>query len=187
MSSFIDTDEFRNLLYSWPEKAIPYLYEHHYDGLIRIADVHTHDRSLSEDAVQDVFTDIAQRHKELGANQGQPFHAYLIKAVTNRSVTLYQKDLASNIRHTRYYYDNQRISGPEKNVETKIIAAERRSLLKLVIGTLPPRERECILMQTEQNLKVKEIARRLGITPKTVEWNLTEARKKLRKYGTNLE
>jgi RNA polymerase sigma-70 factor, ECF subfamily len=187
MSAFIDTDEFRNTLYSWPQKVIRYLYEDYYDLLLKIADMHTHDRSLSEDAVQEVFTDISQRHRELGRKHDQPFHTYLIRAVTNHAITMYRKNLRSNMRDTRYFYTTQSTSPPEKNAEAKMIAAEKRSLLRIVVGTLPPREQECFLMQTEQNLKVKEIARRMGITPKTVEWHLTNARKKLRKYGPNLE
>lgn len=187
MPAFIDTAEFRNTLYSWHEKIIAYLYENYYDRLVKIADMHTHDRATSEDAVQEVFNDISERHKELGLNHDQSFTTYLIRAVTNHAITLYRRNLRSNLRDTRYFYTIQATSPPERNAEAKMIAADRRSLLKIVIGMLPPREKECFLMQTEQNLKVKEIARRLGITPKAVESNLTNARKRLRKYGPNLE
>ncbi len=187
MSTFIDTPEFRNTLYSWPEKIIAYLYEDYYDRLVKIADMHTHDRATSEDAVQEVFTVISERHRELGKLHDQPFHAFLIKAVTNHSITLYRQGIRNNIRDTRYFYFTQATYFCEKSAEANIIAAEKTSLLKVVVGMLPPRQRECFRMQTEQKLKVKEIARRLGITRKTVEYNLTAARKSLRKYGPNLE
>jgi len=186
MSTFIDTPEFRNLLYSWPEKILAYLYEDYYELLLKIAEMHTHDGATAEDAVQEVFNDIAERHKELGRSYDEPFHKYLIRAVSNHAITLYWKNMRSNIRDTRYYYTTQTTRSAEKNAEEKIIAAEKRSFLKVVVETIPPREKACFLMKNEQNLKVKEIARRLGISAKSVESNITRARRRLKKYGSNL-
>ena len=186
MSATIDNNEFRNLLLSWPEKAIAYLYEYYYDHFLRIADMHTHDRNVSEDAIQEVFTDIAQRHKELGQPSDQHIQTYLIRAVTNYSITLYKKGLSSNIRDTQYFYDNKSVRA-EKNAETRIIASEKRSLLRIAIGTLPPREKECLLMQMDEYLKARQIARRLGLSVKTVEGYLNNARNKLKKYGPHLK
>lgn len=187
MSNFIDTPEFRNTLYSWHEKIIAYLYDDYYDRLVKIADMHTHDHATSEDAVQEVFIDIAQRHKELGRQHDQPFHTYLIRAVTNHAITLYHKNLRGNVRDTQYFYTTQVTTQPEKNAEGEMIAAENRSFLQVVVRLLPPREKACFLMKTEENLKVKEIARRLGISVRSVESNIARARKRLKKYGPNVE
>lgn len=184
MSAPIDNNYFRNLLLSWPEKAIAYLYEYYYGHFLRIADVYTRDRNLSEDALQEVFVDIAHRHKELGQPSDQHIQTYLIRAVTNQSITLYKKNLRSSIRDTQYFYDTES-ARPDKNAED--MASEKRSLLRIAIATLPPRERECLLLQMDEKLKVREIARRLGISVKTVDYYLTSARNKLRKYGPHLK
>lgn len=186
MSAPTKNNDFRNLLLSWPEKAIAYLYEHYYDHFLRIADMHTHDRNMSEDAIQEVFIDIAQRHRELGQPSDQHIQTYLIRAVTNHSITLYKKGLRSNIRDTQYFYDNESARA-EKSADTGLMASEKRSFLRIVIGTLPPREKECLLMQMDEHLRAREIARRLGLSVKTVEGYLSSAHNRIRKYGANLK
>lgn len=186
MSPFIDSEEFRNLLYSWPEKAIRSIYDHSYEDLIRIADMHTHSRMLSEDALQDVFTDVLMRHKEIGRPRGESVTGYLIKAVTNHSISLYRKKTRALGRETEYYYTSAR--GVHENpIESAIISKERQSFLRLIIGTLPPRQKECMLLRIDLEMSTKEIARRLSITKKAVEWNFATARKRLQRFRSQID
>lgn len=181
MAPFIDSEDFRNLLYSWPEKAMRMIYEHLYDDLLTIADAHTHDRTLSEDALQEVFAGISQRHKELGKPRGESILNYLVRAVTYQSITLYRHNVRTLSGETEYFYARvARVH--EDSVESAIIAEEKQSFLRLIIGTLPPREKECMLLRIDHGMSVKEIARRLGITKKAVEWNLCSARKRLTRF-----
>jgi RNA polymerase sigma factor (sigma-70 family) len=181
MSPFIDSEDFRNLLYSWPEKAMRSIYDHVYDDLVRIADMHTHSRILSEDALQDVFTDVFLRHREICTSRGESILGYLIAAVTNHSISLYRKNSRALGGETEYYYAC--VEGVrEKPLELAMISEERQSFLRLIIGTLPPRERECMLLRIDHEMSVKEIARRLGVSKKAVEWNLRSARKRLERF-----
>jgi RNA polymerase sigma factor (sigma-70 family) len=181
MSPFIDSEDFRNLLYSWPEKAMRSIYDHVYDDLVRIADMYTHSRSVSEDALQDVFADIFQRHSEIGKPRSESIIGYLIRAVTNHSITLYRKNLSALQGETEYYY--ARVDGAqETSAESSIITEDRQSFLRLILGTLPPREKECMLLRVDHEMSGKEIARHLGITKKAVEWNLCSARQRLRRF-----
>lgn len=185
MSAPINNEAFRNLLFSWPEKAISYLHERYYEDLLRTADAYTRNRKLSEDAVQEVMIDIFRKHKTLGQQHSQPFLAYLFRSVANQAITLYKKNLRAHMRESQYFYDFSRTS-PEANAEARIISTERQAFLRVVLGTLTPKERECLLMQVEENLPVKEIAKRLGISAKAVERSLTSARKRLKKFRSNL-
>jgi RNA polymerase sigma-70 factor (ECF subfamily) len=185
MSPFIDSEEFRNLLYSWPEKAMRSIYDHVYDDLVRIADMHTHSRALSEDAMQDVFSDIFLRHREIGRARGESILGFLIRAVTNHSITLYRKSSRALQGETEYYYAC--VDGVHENsAELAIIEQDRQSFLRVILGTLPPREKECMLLRVDHGMSVKEIARRLGITMKAVEWNLRSARNRLKRFRTRV-
>lgn len=70
----------------------------------------------------------------------------------------------------------------EDPIEVALISDERQSFLRLIVGTLPPREKECMLLRIDYGMKVKAIAVRLGITQKAVEWNLRSARKRLKRF-----
>ena len=181
MPASIDNELFRNLLLSWPEKALVLLYQEYYDSFIRIADLHTRDRSVSEDVLQEVFADIWRKHKSLGQKRDESIQSYLIKAVEYHSITLYKKNTKNAERETQFYYSN--VSNlSESPAEAGIIAAEKQSFLRLILATLPPRERECLSLQVDQAMSVKDIARRLGITKKAVERSLTSAKKRLKKF-----
>jgi RNA polymerase sigma-70 factor (ECF subfamily) len=141
---------------------------------------------LSEDVLQDVFTDVLVRHREIGRPRGESVIGYLIKAVTNHSISLYRKKTRAVGRETEYYYTSAR-GGQENPIESAIISKERQSFLRLIIGTLPPRQKECMLLRVYQEMSTKEIARRLGITKKAVEWNLDSARKRLQRFRAQLQ
>jgi DNA-directed RNA polymerase specialized sigma24 family protein len=49
----------------------------------------------------------------------------------------------------------------------------------MILSGFPRRERECLLMQVDGEMPVKEIARRLKISKKAVERSLTSAKKRL--------
>ena len=181
MPASIDIEHIRNILYSWPEIAMILLYNNFYDKLIRIADIHTRDRQASEDVLQEVFADVWRRHKEIGQKKDESIQRYLIKAVQYHSITHYKKRVKTSEQETQYFYANE-TNPPEYSVEASIIADESRRFLRLIVGTLPPREKECFLMQID-GMRVKEIARRLGITVKAVERSLTSARKRLRGFS----
>lgn len=181
----INNELFRNLLFSWPEKALVFLYDDFYDSLIRIADMHTHDRKAFEDVLQEVFADVWQKHKSLGQQRDQSIQTYLIKAVEYHSISLYKKNAKTAERQTQYF-NAHRANFFEYPAEASIISAEKQSFIRLILATFPLRERECLLLQIDHGMTVKEIARRLGITKKAVERSLTSAKKRLKKFRVAL-
>src|SRR5688500_2561886 len=185
MAFIIDNEQFRNHLYSWPEKALVFLYDHYYDQLIRIADMHTQDRGASEDVLQEVFADVWQKHKVLGQQRSESIQAYLIKAVAYHSITFYKKKSKAAGRQLEYLYDNR--SNLFQSAEAEMISAEKRTFARMILGTFPLRERQCLLMQIDEEMSVKDIAKRLHVSNKAVERSLSSARKRLKRFRTFLE
>ena len=182
MSASINDEHFRNTLYSWPEAGMILFYENFYHKLLRIADMHTRDRKSSEDVLQEVFADVWKRHKEIGQMRDEPIERYLIKAVQYSSITHYKKRVRTAECETQYYYANSE-SLADTPAESDSSSTNDQRLMKLIAGTFPDREKECLLLRME-GLPVKEIARQLGITRKAVERNLTRARKRFRRFGS---
>lgn len=181
MSASFNNAHIRNLLESWPEMAIVLLYDNFYDQLLRIADIHTQERQSSEDVLQEVFAEVFKRHKEIAQKRDEPILRYMIKAVQFHSISHYRHRVSVSARETQYFYSQIDPEG-DYSADRNIISHERKRFLRLIVGTLPPREKECFLMQLD-GMRVKDIARRLSISVKAVEANLTSARKRLRAFS----
>lgn len=182
MSASINDEHFRNMLYSWPEIGIILLFKNFYHRLLTIADIYTRDRYSSEDVVQEVLVDIFRRHKEVGQKHDEPLEKYLVKAVQYHSITYYKRRVRLVERETRYYYAEAALAAESSVGFSATDNENHEKLMKLIAATFSPRERDCLLLKME-GLSVDAISRRLGITIKGVERNLTSARKRFRRFG----
>lgn len=57
--------------------------------------------------------------------------------------------------------------------ERSTIARDELRRLQAALDRLPPRCREAIVLRKIENLSIQEIAQRMGVSVKTVEWHLT--------------
>jgi RNA polymerase sigma-70 factor (ECF subfamily) len=185
MANAIDNEEFRNTLFSWPEVAMVLLYKNYFHSLIRIADMYTHNRQASEDVLQEIFADVWQKHKILGRQREGSIQAYLIKAVHNHAISLYRKKIKADAGEKEYFYANSE-SSPDYPAEACVIRTETEQFIRVILGTFPLREKQCLMLQIDHDMPVKVIAKKLGISKKSVERALTSARKRLRTFGSVL-
>jgi len=184
MLASIDNDRFRNLLLSWPEKAITFLYESYYDRLIRISERLTFDRKASEDIVQETFTLVWEQHKLLGQQRGQPLQHFLVRVVKNKSISFYRNKARTDAGRLKYLNGNE--NRHIDSIEAGIISTEKDDSIRLIISTFPRRERECLLLRLDQEMSMAEIARQLNVSKKAVERSLTSGKKRLRKYKASI-
>lgn len=162
--------------------AMVLLYQNFYDSLMRIADMHTRERYASEDVLQEVFTNIWKRHKEIASQGDEPLQNYLIRAVQYHAITYHRRRWRNRRGEMEYYYSHAEPMS-EYPAEADLISEDGRRFIKLILGTFPPRERQCLTMQTYDGMTVAEIATCLGISGKAVERSLTSARKRLRRFS----
>ena len=174
-------DRFRNLLLSWPEKAVRILYESYYDSLLIISQRFTHDLNASEDIVQETFTHVWQHHKSLGQQRSQSIQYYLVKVVKNKSITVYKQRMRLESNQARYANQKNQ-SLIDFPTEADIISLETNVCFRLIVDTFPRRERECLMLRFDSELSVEEIANELSISKKAVERSITSAKKRLRRY-----
>ena len=67
------------------------------------------------------------------------------------------------------------------NPESSLLAAEQVRLCERALRDLPPRQRQCLLLQVRQELSYEEIARVLDLSVNTVRNHIAQARAALRR------
>lgn len=130
----------------------------------------------SEGVVQEVFLKVWRNRKQL--KPGLSFKAYIFKIAYHQLLELFEQ-----IQRQKAY----RHEIVEESITFSDETSERLNyqlLLEKVerlIDLLPARQKTILLKRKKEGIPVKEIARQLEISPKTVENHLTEALKNIKK------
>jgi RNA polymerase sigma-70 factor, ECF subfamily len=75
----------------------------------------------------------------------------------------------------------ERVPSPERSQEDRLAADELQRTVKRLIGTLPPKLRDALLLAGSGDYSYEQISQMLGIPLGTVKWRVSEARKVLKK------
>lgn len=148
----------------------------HYARLYGVAYSYLRAADAAEDAVQGALLKVWRRGGALDLDAPLPF---LFRAVRNQCIT--------ELRRQRRWHDVELddVDTPfaDETAFTPIAELEAADLsvaIEQAIGELPERCRLIFLMSREQELTYIEIARTLGISPKTVETQMGKALRRLR-------
>lgn len=142
----------------------PKLYLHAYKIL--------RDRQGSEDIVQEVLVQLwSKRHTQ----QIDSLSAYLYTAVRFQVFTAIRK---GKVRESFFTEIGEILT--DNSAESDMLVADIHKKLEECIAELPEKCREIFSLSRIEQLSTKEIAAKLGISPKTVENQLTIAFRKLK-------
>jgi len=151
------------------KKAFETVFRENYSHLCAYANTFVRDADASQDLVQEFLFHIWQKREEL--NTDAPLRAYLFKSVHNRCLNFLKhskiKDQYREATLKQYKEDVY------ENTETE--ASELHLKIRQVIDKLPTERRKIFIMHRYEELKYKEIAEKLGISPKTVENQIGKA------------
>jgi len=184
MVGTIKNEDFKNLLLSWPEKAMVHLYRYYYKRLARSSARRTRSLKVSEEIVQDTFLFVYRNHRRLGKDESLDIGPYLYGIVDKKSIDYYNLAAELNAKRHKYYIDNhQELEADDDELS---ISVETSVAIWQLIDTFPNKERECLVLKFLEGMTVDEIAQKLNVTGKAVERSITSAYKRFRKQGAFL-
>jgi RNA polymerase sigma-70 factor (ECF subfamily) len=153
-------------------EAFTEIYDRYWKKLLAIAFLHSRDKIVAEEIVQEVFISLWNRRTELYVDN---LSAYLATAVRLSVFKQYarQKRRTEIIEQTA---DPLLASWDEE----KIFSRFMQQYINGIVEELPEKCRLVFKMSREEGLNIPEIAQRMGIAEKTAEAHLTKALKVLK-------
>ena len=169
----IDVREFRQI------------FSDYYLSLTLYASKFISDIDVCKDVVQEVLIRFWQENEKLrNKNLIKP---YLYKAVRNKALNVKKKNRKHRVLEEFFDPLNEELKTPEhSNAFAKIAYEDLQKDLEAAVNELPVQRQIIFRMSRFQNMKHKEIAEELGISPKTVETQIYRSlaflREKLKTY-----
>ncbi|MCX6237287.1 MAG: RNA polymerase sigma-70 factor [Bacteroidia bacterium] len=155
--------------------AYRFLFDHHFSDLCNFLLIYLHSKELSEEIALDIFTYIWEKRQTLKIKVN--FKSFLYAAAKNKAISLYRKE------HQKLYTSIETSESALQNDSSSQFLMENselRDLINQAILRLPEKSRQIYLMAWDENLSYKDIAIKLGLSPKTIENHVGIALRKLR-------
>ena len=154
------------------ELAFSQLFERYWSELMDTAYRILGDKDAAQDVVQEVFTDIWNKRKDLSIENVASY----LKQATRYTVFRYIRKTKMVIRD----FDFVASAPPVNNTEEQIEFEELSHLLEESVKTLPDQCQKVFRLSRFEHLSNKEIAGRLNISVRTVDNHIARALKTLR-------
>lgn len=159
--------------------AFERLFEQYSQKLYHFSFSYLKSESESEDLVQEVFLKIWENRANI--KTGTSFQSYLFTIAFNSI----RKSFNNKARQNKFRTDLlEFLSVENSSLENYPDFEALLSKLDSIIEQMPERRKEIFLMRKKQGMAIKDIAKKLEISPKTVENQITEAMNQLRKEFT---
>lgn len=156
------------------EGAFREVYERYWLVLFKAAWRKLNDREAAQEVVQEVFEALWQKREATTIEQ---LPSYLHTAVKYRVINFLRADY-----HRRHYLTigKEQQTGLDSSTEQTLAANDLAQALAASVDRLPEHTREVFRLSRTEHQSVPEIAERLNLSPKTVEYHITRALKLLR-------
>lgn len=165
------------------QDAFSGIYDLYFPKLLRFTQTYMIREEEAEHIVQDLFLYLWEHRDILSSLRN--LNAYLFTLIRNRCIDYLRKEMNRKERRgTLSEVENKEIElklySLEMFDEDHLSDADIEELLQRAIANLPERCREIFIMSRLQNLRYKEIAAKLNISPNTVENQIVIALRKLK-------
>jgi len=134
----------------------------------------------ADEIVQDVFFRIWEKRKELKPELS--FKAYLFKISYNYILQYFEKARKSQAYKDRIIEESLTF---DPDLDERIDYQALLDQLETIIDSLPPRQKDIFVRRRKEGQSVKDIAKALGLSPKTIENHLTQAIREVKRQMGN--
>jgi len=156
--------------------AFDYIFNYYYSTLCAFSMQYLNDRSASEDLVQDFFVSLWMGASKLRIRSS--LKSYLFAGVKNQCLD-YQKHQKVTEKYQAYVLFSTK-SG-DNTTDHYLAESELRLAIQKCLDKLSPRCREIFELSRLKGLSNQEISEKLGISKRTVELQVSNSLKILRK------
>lgn len=153
-----------------------FVFQYYYSGLCAFAETIVKDKEVVEDIVQDLFVTLWVKSAQITIRGS--LKNYLFSSVRNRCFD-YLKHQTVKLKSVQIIKDSG--NSEEFTPENWFAESELQEIIQSSMEKLPPRCQEIFKMSRFDGLKNQEIADKLGLSKRTVELQITNALKALRK------
>ncbi len=167
-TKFIDNAFLISQLKKGNENAYAYLVDMYHHRLCVYAHNLIKDRDRAEDIVQNVFIRTWERRNNLKAEF--TIKSFLYRSVHNEFVDQYRKRKSVSALEKKYIEEMERIVTRDDDFLERLLSFVQRE-----IQNLPPKCKKIFLMSKEEGCTNLEIAERLDVSKKTIEYHITKA------------
>jgi RNA polymerase sigma-70 factor (sigma-E family) len=144
-----------------PDALVASLFQHEGASLVRMARIFTDDRNAAEDLVQEAFIRLHRSaHRIKDPAKAAP---YLRSIVLNLARDHNRRGLMS-LRHQEAIA----LPAAPEAPEDRIVAGDDERMVLEGLRSLPPRQRDCMVLRFYFDLTEREIGETLGISPNSV-------------------
>jgi len=161
------------------EHAYEELFHRYYRELCRYA-ARISPSGAAEEIVQEVFLKVWLRRERL--REVNTLRSYLYAAVRNHALNQIKRSGYEDRWRRGKVVEQSDAPALASSADEDVRAAELTVAIERALGTLPPRCRQAFLLQRREHMSVAEIAEAMAIAPKTVEVQIGNALKLLRRH-----
>lgn len=165
------------------EDAFRIIFDRYYQGLLRFAVSYTEDSHIAEDLVQDSFIIFWEKYRNL--EEESNIHALLVRIVKFKVWAYVEKQRQRIIIEKSIYDDvvremDLKLSSLDSIDTTSLYINEVHKIIKDTLQGLPELTREIFLLSREEYLTNKEIAEKINLSEKSIEYHISKTLKLLR-------
>lgn len=156
------------------------VYRAEYNNLVHFVNAYLHNKQDAEDLVQETMLAIWENRDILDPCKN--FRSYLYTIARNKSLN-YLRDNAKWMKGSPTYDSDNLINSmalSSQSVDDEINVLELQGFIDRVYLSLPEKVVHTFKMSRQDGLTYNEIAEKLGITPKVVEYHISITLKALR-------
>ena len=161
------------------KEAFIKIYQKYYPQLLHYGLKIKHNEGFIEDCIQEIFYDLLRTSKNLGPTDNILF--YLFASLRRKIFRKIKYDISFR-EDDNYYFDGPELA--ERSSEETVIEDEgnqqRKKYFKELIGDLPPRQKEALLMRFYLHIEYTEIAKIMEMNVQSVRNLVHKAIKTLR-------
>ena len=170
-------------LISGSENAFRITFDNFYPGLLRFACSYVEDYFIAENLVQDAFVLLWEKRQDLTCDSN--LQAYLIQTVKLKAWNYIEKQknriaIEKNILDDSIRELNLKLYTLDALETTSIYINEISEIIEKTLLTLPEQTRTIFNMSRKKGLSNKEIAEKMNLSVKSVEFHITKTLKQLK-------